>query len=134
MSLNSTSITGNAVRDPETRSLPRGGVVATIRIAHNDPINDKVLYIDVDAWDKQAEFVGKYVKKGSLLAISGKLKMDEWTDKEGKKQTKYVIVADRINFIGGKKKESEPQTAPDSLTATATATAQKNNDIDDIDF
>ena len=134
MSLNSTSITGNAVRDPETRNLLRGGIVATIRIAHNDPINDKVLYIDVDAWDKQAEFVGKYVKKGSLLAISGKLKMDEWTDKEGKKQTKYGIVADRINFIGGKKKESESQTAPDSPTATATATAPQNNDIDDIAF
>lgn len=126
MSLNNIGIVGNAVRDPESRTLPKGSVVTTIRIAHNDPISDKVLYIDVDTWDKQAEFVSKYVKKGSLLGIAGKLKMDEWTDKEGKKQTKYAIVADRVHFIGGKKKSEEPSVDTEVIDDAAfAATAAK---------
>lgn len=126
MSLNNIGIVGNAVRDPESRTLPKGSIVTTIRIAHNDPISDKVLYIDVDTWDKQAEFVSKYVKKGSLLGIAGKLKMDEWTDKEGKKQTKYAIVADRVHFIGGKKKSEEPAVDTEVIDDEAfAATAAK---------
>lgn len=126
MSLNNIGIVGNAVRDPESRTLPKGSIVTTIRIAHNDPISDKVLYIDVDTWDKQAEFVNKYVKKGSLLGIAGKLKMDEWTDKEGKKQTKYAIVADRVHFIGGKKKSEEPAVETEVIDDEAfAATAAK---------
>ena len=105
MAINSISLTGNAVRDPETRTTPKGASVTTVRLAHNDPLTDKPLYIDVDAWEKQGEFVAKYVKKGSFIDVTGKLKMDEWTDKEGKKQTKYLVVADRVHFGGGKKKE-----------------------------
>ena len=85
-----------------------------------------MLYIDVDTWDKQGEFVSKYVKKGSLLGIAGKLKMDEWTDKEGKKQTKYAIVADRVHFIGGKKKSEEPTNETEVIDDEAfAATAAK---------
>ena len=103
--LNNIVLAGNVVKDPTTRSTPTGKNVATLRLAVNNPLNDKeVLFIDVDSWDKQAEFVGKFVKKGSAVSVVGRLKMDEWM-KEGEKQSKYLVVADRINFIGGKKKE-----------------------------
>lgn len=126
MSLNSINLTGNAVRDPETRTTPKGSVVSTIRLAHNDPLTDKPLYIDVDAWEKQGEFVSKYVKKGSSIAVTGKLKMDEWTDKEGKKQTKFVIVADRVHFNGGAKKK-------DANTSNNNSDAQ-SDEFDDAAF
>lgn len=103
--INNIVLAGNVVKDPSTRSTPTGKNVATLRLAVNNPLNDKeVLFIDVDSWDKQAEFVGKFVKKGSAVSVVGRLKMDEWM-KEGEKQSKYLVVADRINFIGGKKKE-----------------------------
>lgn len=103
--LNNIVLAGNVVKDPVTRSTPMGKSVATVRLAVNNPLNDKeVLFIDVETWEKQAEFVGKHVKKGSSVSAVGRLKMDEWM-KDGVKQSKYLVVADRINFIGGKKKE-----------------------------
>lgn len=104
--INNIVLAGNVVKDPSTRSTPSGKNVSTLRLAVNNPLNDKeVLFIDVDSWDKQADFVGNHVKKGSSVSVIGRLKMDEWTDKENKKQTKYLVVADRINFIGSKKKD-----------------------------
>ena len=102
--LNNIVLAGNVVKDPTTRSTPSGKSVSTLRLAVNNPLNDKeVLFIDVDSWDKQAEFVGKHVKKGSSVSVVGRLRMDEW-EKNGAKQTKYLVIADRVNFIGGKKK------------------------------
>jgi single-strand DNA-binding protein len=103
--LNSIVLAGNVVKDPQTRSTPSGKNVSTLRLAVNNPLNDKeVLFIDVDTWDKQAEFVGKHVKKGSSVSVVGRLKMDEWM-KDNVKQSKYLVVADRVNFIGGGKKK-----------------------------
>ena len=109
--LNNIVLAGNATKDPETRSTPSGKNVTTVRLAVNNPLNDKErLFIDVDTWDKQQEFVSKYVKKGSSLSVIGRLKMDEW-EKDGKKITKYLVVADRVNFLGGgKKKDADAQS------------------------
>ena len=116
--LNNIVLAGNVVKDPATRSTPTGKSVSTLRLAVNNPLNDKeVLFIDVDTWDKQAEFVGKHVKKGSSVSVVGRLKMDEWM-KDGNKQSKYLVIADRVNFIGGKKKEDASNdingTSPDA--------------------
>jgi len=111
--MNNISLVGNVVKDPSTRSTPSGKNVATLRLAVNNPLNDKeVLFIDVDSWEKQAEFVGKHVKKGSLVSVVGRLKMDEWV-KDGAKQSKYLVVADRINFVGSKKKEDGAASSDD---------------------
>lgn len=109
--INNIVLAGNVVKEPATRSLPSGKNVSTIRLAVNNPINDKeVLFIDVDTWDKQQEFVGKYVKKGSAVSVIGRLVLDEWTDKQGAKQSKYKVSADRVNFIGSKKKDETNKT------------------------
>lgn len=112
--LNSIVLAGNVVKDPSTRSTPTGKSVSTLRLAVNWPLSDKeVLFIDVDTWDKQADFVSKHVKKGSSVSVVGRLKMDEWM-KDGNKQSKYLVVADRINFIGGKKKEDGTSSSSNS--------------------
>jgi single-strand DNA-binding protein len=104
--INSIVLAGNVVADPESRSTQTGKTVATFRLAVNNPLNDKdVVYIDVDTWEKQAEFVTSYVKKGSAVSVIGRLKQDSW-EKDGKKQSKILAVADRVNFVGGKKKEA----------------------------
>ncbi len=106
--INVVAIAGNAVADPIVRATNSGKKVASVRMAVNNPLNDKeVLFIDVDVWEKQAEFAEKYVKKGSLLSVVGRLKQDLW-EKDGQKQSKISIVAEKINFVNsGKKKDTE---------------------------
>ena len=128
--LNNIVLAGNVVKDPATRSTPTGKSVSTLRLAVNNPLNDKeVLFIDVDTWDKQAEFVGKHVKKGSSVSVVGRLKMDEWM-KDGNKQSKYLVIADRVNFIGGKKKEDN---AP-SNDINSTSSDAQSDEFDDAAF
>ena len=130
--LNVITLAGNVVADPTSRATNTGKNVATIRLAVNNPLNDKeVLFINVDTWEKQADFVTKFVKKGSTISAVGRLKQDEW-EKDGVKRTAYSVVADRVNFIGSKKKDAGAATAP--ATATAMAAVPISNDIDDVAF
>lgn len=103
--INVIIVGGNATVDPTTNTTASGKKVARFRLAVNNPLNEKeVLYIDVDTWEKQADFVEKYVKKGSALCVVGRLKMDEFTGKDGQKRSKYTIITERLNFVGGGKK------------------------------
>ena len=112
--INSIVLAGNVVADPESRTTQTGKTVAGFRLAVNNPINDKdVLYIDVDAWEKQAEFVMNYVKKGSGVSVVGRLKQDTW-EKDGKKQSKIVAVAERVGFLGGKKKDADQDSGEEA--------------------
>jgi len=112
------------VADPESRSTQTGKAIATFRLAVNNPINDKdVVYIDVDTWEKQADFVTTYVKKGSAVSVVGRLKQDSW-EKDGKKQSKILVVADRVNFVGGKKKDTAQDGEEQDETAQRPAVKQ----------
>ncbi len=103
--LNVIILAGNAVADPVTRTTQTGKNITTVRLAINNPLNDEeVLYIDVDTWDKQQEFVQKYVKKGNSLSVVGRLKSRDYTGSDGVKRTAFSVVCERINFIGSKKK------------------------------
>lgn len=131
--MNIIALTGNVVKDPETRTTPTGKSVSRLRIASNHPLNDEeVLYIDVETWDKQSEFVSKYVKKGSGLEVTGRLKLDQW-EKDGVKQSKHLVVADRVHFstVGGKKKEGNDTVY---TAKTSTAVDEQSSAQDDVDF
>lgn len=147
--VNTIVLAGNVVADPEVKNTASGKVVATVRLAVNNPMNDsEVLYINVDAWDKQAEFVQKFVKKGNSLTTTGRLKQQEWTGKDNVKRTSYSVVADKINFIGGKKKEAEPVFSikdaggntilqvndPSKAPKTVTVPADDKEPFDDVQF
>jgi single-strand DNA-binding protein len=122
--INSIVLAGNVVADPESRSTQTGKAIATFRLAVNNPINDKdVVYIDVDTWEKQADFVTTYVKKGSAVSVVGRLKQDSW-EKDGKKQSKILVVADRVNFVGGKKKDAAQDGEEQDETAQRPAVKQ----------
>jgi single-strand DNA-binding protein len=124
--LNVIIVAGNAVADPVTRTTQTGKNITTVRLAVNNPLNDEeVLYIDVDTWDKQSEFVSKYVKKGNSLSVVGRLKSREYTGSDGVKRTAFSIVCERINFIGSKKK---------SDTAVASAEDAADSVMSDADF
>lgn len=113
--INVVALAGNAVGDPTVRSTNSGKKVATFRLAVNNPLSEKeVLFIDVDTWEKQADFVEKYVKKGSLISVVGRLKQDTW-EKDGQKRSSISVITERLNFVNsGKKKDAgEPDDAAD---------------------
>ena len=105
--LNHATLVGRLVRDPEIRYSQSGVAICKISVANNDNIKkdgnwtDEVSYFDVVVFGKQGENVEKYCKKGSQVAIEGRLRQNRWTDKEGQNRSKIEIVASSIQFLGG---------------------------------
>jgi len=123
--MNVVHIYGNLTRDVEMRFTPSETAVGAFGIALNERWTDsngekkeKVVFVDVTAFGKQAELLGQYFKKGSPLLMTGKLRLDEWTDKQtGQKRTKLGVVLESFEFTGrkGENTTSAPrQTRPSS--------------------
>ncbi|MBV9819197.1 MAG: single-stranded DNA-binding protein [Solirubrobacterales bacterium] len=107
--INRVIITGNLTRDPELRSLPSGTSVCSLRVACNGrrrnsagEWEDAPNYFDVTVWGSQGENCEKYLSKGRPVAIDGRLQWREWTDREGQKRQSVEIVADSVQFLGGR--------------------------------
>jgi single-strand DNA-binding protein len=108
-SFNKVFLLGNLTRDPELRYTPKGQAVARLGLAVNrsyktetGETKEEVTFIDIDAWGKQAELIGQYLKKGNPLFMEGRLKLDQWDDKNtGQKVSKLKVVMESFQFIGG---------------------------------
>ena len=118
--LNTVTIMGRIVANPELRTTSSGVVVTTFRIAcdrdKQTEGGQKADFVDISAWRKTAEFICKYFQKGKPILIQGRLQIREWTDKEGKKRYSTEILANEVFFCGGDKVQntmSGPTTVPD---------------------
>lgn len=105
-SFNKVILIGNMTSDPETKQTTSGVAVCSFTIAVNRKFTksdneQSVDFINVVAWRNQAEFVGRYFKKGKPILVCGQLQTRSWTDKDGNKRTTTEVVADEISFIGG---------------------------------
>src|SRR4051812_32231359 len=107
--INRVVVTGNLTRDPELRSLQSGTSVCSLRIAVNTrrkgasgDWEDKANYFDVTVWGAQGENCARYLAKGRPVAVDGRLEWREWQDKEGNKRQSVDIVADTVQFLGGR--------------------------------
>lgn len=108
-SYNKVILLGNLTRDPELRYTPKGQAVAKLGLAVNrsyksetGETKEEVTFIDVDAWGKQAELIGQYLKKGNPLFVEGRLRLDQWDDKNtGQKVSKLKVVMENFQFVGG---------------------------------
>jgi single-strand DNA-binding protein len=109
--INRVIITGNLTRDPESRSLPSGGSVTTLRVACNgrrrnpstQEWEDQPNYFDVTVWGAQGENCVRFLSKGRGVAVDGRLQWREWTEREsGQKRQAVDIVADTVQFLGGR--------------------------------
>jgi single-strand DNA-binding protein len=107
--INRVVLTGNLTTDPELRSLPSGTSVCKLRVAVNTrrkgaggEWEDKPNYFDVTVWGAQGENCARYLAKGRPVAIDGRLEWREWeTENQGKRQA-IDIVADSVQFLGGR--------------------------------
>lgn len=114
MSLNRCVIMGRLGRDPELRHTQSGTTVATFTLAVDRDFKDKNTgerqtdWIPVVAWRSTGEFAAKYLSKGRMAVVEGRLQMREWTDKEGNRRTTAEVVADSIYF-GDSKRDVDGQ-------------------------
>jgi len=108
MSINSVTLVGRAGRDPDVRYFESGTVVANLTIAVNRRNRtDEPDWFNLEIWGKQAQVAADYVRKGSLIGITGSFKLDSWKDKTtGEERNKPVVRVDRLELLGSKR-ESE---------------------------
>ena len=108
--MNSTNIIGNITKDIELKYTQNNKAVVTVSIAVNEGYGDsqKTYFIDVQAWENQAENLAKYCSKGSKIAVSGKLIQQTW-EYEGKKQSKVLVQAFNISYLDSKKDGQAPK-------------------------
>ena len=109
--LNHIVIMGRLTRDPELRRTGSGLAVANFSVAverdfKSEAGEKETDFIDCVAWRNTAEFVSKYMKKGSMVAVSGRLQIRQWTDNDGNKRRTAEIVADNVYFGESKKSDS----------------------------
>lgn len=105
-SFNRVILAGNMTRDPQLSYLPSNTPVCEFGLAINRRFRDKdgnqrdeVCFVDVQAFGRTAETINQYFKKGSGILVEGRLRMREWTSKEGQKRSKLDVVVDQFSFI-----------------------------------
>lgn len=145
--LNHIVIMGRLTRDPELRRTGSGLAVTNFSVAvdrdfKSDSGEKETDFIDCVAWRATAEFVNKYMKKGSMVAVSGRLQIRQWTDNDGNKRRTAEIVADNVYFGESKKDSSTAdqgytgfaRTAPAPVTPSAEDYALLDDDDGQLPF
>jgi single-strand DNA-binding protein len=133
--INRVVMTGNLTRDPELRNLPSGMAVCSLRIACNTrrknnstgEWEDKPNYFDVTVWGAQGENCARYLAKGRPIAIDGRLEWREWETQDGQKRQAVDIIADSVQFLGGRDDAGNGGGSPEF-------TVRRDIPIDDRDF
>lgn len=120
--VNKAIIVGYLGQDPDVRYMPNGKQVTNIRVATSEGWKDKQTgdkqerteWHSIVAFEKLAEIMGQYLKKGAAVYIEGKIQTRKWQDKEGKDRYSTEIVASQMQMIG-KPRSEEPAAAKDEF-------------------
>ena len=126
--INRVVLVGNLTRDPELRHTPSGTAVCNLRLAVNTRRKDetgqwvdKPNYFDITVWGNQGERCAQYLSKGRPVAIDGRLEWREWETPEGNKRQAVDVVADTVQFLGGRG-DGEGGSGGGYIAADASAT------------
>ena len=126
---NKVILAGNLTRDPELRYTPKGLAIAKLGLAVNrrwtneaGEQKEDVLFVDVDAFGKQAETIGQYLRKGRPILIEGRHRLDTWDDKQsGQKKSKLGVVLETFQFLDSGNREGGAGGAPSAPGAAPAA-------------
>lgn len=143
-SMNKVILIGHLGKDPETRYMPDGGAVTNFSMATSERWTDKKTgeqqekteWHRLSAFGRVAEIAGEYLKKGSLVAIEGKLQTRKWTDKDGVEKYTTEIIVDRLQMLdkrGSRDDGDAPQrpARPAGQPKPAAKNAGKFDDFED---
>jgi single-strand DNA-binding protein len=121
--MNSINLTGNICNDLELKSTQSGKSVITLNLAVKRPFaKDTTDFIPLVVWDKNAEYLSRYARKGSKIAVSGKLTTRKYQDKDGNNRTAFEVVCDAVELMDIIKGE-----------VTATNTIPKDANLETVD-
>jgi len=147
--INRVVLVGNLTRDPELRHTTGGTAVCSLRLAVNSRRKDqsgqwvdKPNYFDVTVWGQQGESCAQYLAKGRPVAVDGRLDWREWDAQDGQKRQAVEIVADSVQFLGGRGDDQggfAPQGGGGNQYVPASASSAPADDFapaadDDIPF
>ena len=147
--LNHIVIMGRLTRDPELRSTPSNVSVASFTVAVDRDFGNKETgekqtdFIRCVAWRSTGEFVNRYFSKGSMIVVSGRLQISEYTDRDGNKRSSAEIVADNVYFGDSKRRddgaprtESRPAFSDsyESVSPSASAFTELSDDDGELPF
>lgn len=115
--LNKIILQGRATRDAELRRTGSGTAVSSFSLAVDRNFKSQsgekeADFIDIVLWKNTAEFAAKYVTKGRMVIVEGRLQMRDWTDKQGNKRHSAEVVADNVYFGDSQKREREKHNGP----------------------
>jgi single-strand DNA-binding protein len=137
---NKVILAGNLTRDPELRYTPNGKAIAKFSMAINrnwttdtGEKKEEVTFVDIDSFGRQAEVISQYLKKGRPVLIEGRLKLDQWDDKQtGQKRSRLGVVLESFSFLdsGNRGDVAGSPDAPRSRPAPAPAAAPAGNGDD----
>lgn len=143
MSFNKIILVGNLGRDPELRYTPQGTPVCSFSLATNErrkdrttgENNDITTWFRVTLWGRQAETASQYLSRGRPVYIEGRLRVEEWTDRDGKARHTLEVHATDMQFIGsgGARDESAPAPAKAAAAGHEPTDGPDLND-DDVPF
>ena len=140
MSFNKITIVGNLGRDPELRYTPQGVAVCSFSMATNEKRRDKsgeqqdiTTWFRVTLWGRQAETASQYLTKGKPVYIEGRLRVEEWTDRDGKARHTLEVNATDMQFIGGGRGDDMAAAAAGGAPRTQTHGEPAAHDVDITD-
>jgi len=141
MSVNKAILVGNLGRDPEVRYLPSGQTKASFSIATTESFNDRsgqkqerTEWHNIVVWGKLAEVCGQYLKKGRQVYIEGRISNRQFEGKDGGKRYITEIVAQTVQFLGGRAGTGAPGGMDEPADFGAGAGAPAAMDDEDIPF
>lgn len=141
--VNKVILIGNLGADPELRYTTGGTAVCTLRLAVNErwknkegEWGDRVEWVTVVVWNKQAESCSEYLSKGRQIYVEGRLQTRNWEDKEGVKRWSTEVVAATVRFLGSKhdgtaSASDRPRDSGGSGAREATGDEEPGDDLDD---
>ncbi len=135
-SINKVILIGNLGKDPEVRYTPGGAAVANFTIATNENWTNKegsreerTEWHRIVAWGKIAELCGEYLSKGRTIYVEGRLQTRKWQDKDGQEKYTTEIVAQTVQFLGGRGEGTGKSGGGASPTMEAAAPMNVDDDI-----
>ena len=140
MSFNKIILVGNLGRDPELRYTPQGTPVCSFTVATNEKRKDKsgetqdlTTWFRVTLWGRQAETASQYLTKGRPVYVEGRLRLEEWNDRDGKPRYTLEVHATDMQFIGGTRGD-ESNVSFNKAAPTDRVSSEPELSDDDIPF
>jgi single-strand DNA-binding protein len=139
-SVNKVILLGNVGKDPEVKFTPNGTAVAKFSLATNTKYKDqggewqdRTEWHNIVAWQRLAEIVGEYVKKGSKIYIEGRIQTSSWDDKQsGEKKYRTEVIANDLVLLSGRGEGESSEGRSRSASAGAASMDQRPSSADDL--